>query len=50
MMEVTGKFNTDKIYTDVVDEASISQVKDICDDEISCREYVIRRFGGMNGE
>lgn len=35
MIEVNGKFNTAKIYTDVVDEASIAQVKELCDQEFS---------------
>ena len=35
MIDVTGKFNTAKIYTDVVDEASIAQVEELCDQEFS---------------
>lgn len=31
MQEVTGKYNTAKIFTDVVDEKSIEQVKLLCD-------------------
>jgi RNA-splicing ligase RtcB len=33
MREVTGKYNTAKIFTDVVDEKSINQVKLLCDQE-----------------
>ena len=33
MKEVTGKYNIAKIFTDVVDEASIAQVKELCDQE-----------------
>ena len=35
MIEVTGRFNSAKIYTDVVDEASISQVIALCNQEFS---------------
>ena len=33
MREVIGKYNTAKIFTDVVDDASIAQVKELCDQE-----------------
>lgn len=33
MKEVIGKYNTAKIFTDVVDDASIAQVKELCDQE-----------------
>ena len=33
MKEVTGKYNTAKIFADVVDAASIAQVKELCDQE-----------------
>lgn len=33
MIEVKGKFNTAKIFTDIVDEASVAQVKELCDQE-----------------
>lgn len=35
MLEVKGKFNTAKIFTDVVDDASIAQVAELCDQEFS---------------
>ena len=35
MIEVNGKFNTAKIYTDVVDEASIAQVITLCNQEFT---------------
>lgn len=33
MMEVKGKFNTAKIFTNVVDDASIAQVTELCNQE-----------------
>ena len=33
MKEVIGKYNTAKIFTDVVDDKSIEQVKLLCDQE-----------------
>jgi len=33
MLEVEGKYNTAKIFTDIVDEASIAQVKLLCNQE-----------------
>ena len=33
MKEVIGKHNTAKIFTDVVDDVSIAQVKELCDEE-----------------
>lgn len=35
MKEVVGKFNTAKIFTDVVDEASLSQVLELCNQEFT---------------
>lgn len=35
MMEVKGRFNSAKIFTDVVDQASIDQVKELCDQAFS---------------
>ena len=35
MIEVNGQFNSAKIYTDVVDEASISQVIALCNQEFT---------------
>ncbi len=35
MIEITGKFNTAKIFTDVVDEASIAQVLALCNQEFT---------------
>lgn len=35
MIEVNGKFNSAKIYTDVVDEASIAQVIELCNQEFT---------------
>ena len=35
MKEVTGKFNTAKVYTDVVDEKSLQQINTLCDQEFT---------------
>ncbi len=35
MQEVKGKYNTAKIYTDVVDEKSLQQIKTLCDQEFT---------------
>ena len=41
MQEVKGKFNTAKIFTDVVDETSVAQVAELCNQEF-CRDSRIR--------
>lgn len=33
MLELQGKYNTAKVFTDVVDEASIAQVIQLCNQE-----------------
>ena len=33
MKEITGRYNTAKIFTDVVDEKAEAQVKLLCDQE-----------------
>lgn len=35
MQEVSGKYNTAKVYTDVVDEKSLQQIKTLCDQEFT---------------
>ncbi len=35
MLEVAGKYNTAKIFTDVVDQASISQIIGLCNQEFT---------------
>ena len=35
MQEVTGKYNTAKVFTDVVDEKSLQQIKTLCDQEFT---------------
>lgn len=35
MLEVTGKYNTAKIFTDVVDQTSIAQVIELCNQEFT---------------
>lgn len=34
MIEITGKYNTAKVFTDVIDEASIRQITELC-----CQEF-----------
>lgn len=41
MLEVKGKFNSAKIFADVVDDASIAQVTELCDQEF-CKDSRIR--------
>lgn len=41
MFEVKGRFNTAKIFTDVVDDVSVGQVIELCNQEF-CRESQIR--------
>ena len=31
--EVKGEFNTARVYTDVVEESAIAQIKSLCDQE-----------------
>ena len=35
MLEIKGKYNTAKIFTDVVDQASIAQVLQLCNQEFT---------------
>ena len=35
MLEVSGKYNSAKIFTDVVDQASIAQVITLCSQEFA---------------
>ena len=35
MQEVKGKHNPAKVYTDVVDEKSLQQIKTLCDQEFT---------------
>lgn len=35
MQEVNGKYNTAKVYTDVIDEKSLQQIKTLCDQEFT---------------
>lgn len=48
MQEVNGKYNTAKVYTDVVDEKSLQQIKTLCDQEFTsgakialCRTFML---------
>lgn len=38
MIELQGKYNTAKIFTDVVDEASIAQVIELCNPGVYVRK------------
>lgn len=40
MIEVKGKFNTAKIFTDVIDNASLGQVKSLCDQEFAAESKI----------
>lgn len=40
MIQVNGKYNQAIIYTDVVDEASIAQVKELCNQEFSVGQRI----------
>ena len=35
MIEIQGKYNEARIFTDVVDSASIAQVQELCDQEFT---------------
>ena len=35
MIEVKGKYNTAKVFTDVVDSTSIAQVMELCNQEFT---------------
>lgn len=35
MIEIKGKYNEAKIFTDVVDSASIAQVQELCNQEFT---------------
>ena len=35
MQTVTGKFNEAKVFTDVVDETSLEQIRTLCDQEFT---------------
>jgi RNA-splicing ligase RtcB len=41
MIEITGKYNTAKVYTDVIEETAIEQIKTLCDQEFT-QDSVIR--------
>ena len=46
MLEVTGKHNQAKIFTDVVDQASIAQVIELCNQEFAAGSRKIGRASG----
>ena len=41
MLEIKGKYNTAKIFTDIVDDMSISQIIELCSQEF-CKDSRIR--------
>ena len=40
MIEIRGKYNQDKIFTDVVDSASIAQVQELCNQEFTAQSRI----------
>ena len=40
MIELTGKFNTAKVYTDVIDSASVSQIIELCSQEFTVGQKI----------
>lgn len=40
MKEVIGKYNTAKVFTDIVDESSLKQVKTLCDQEFTSGQRI----------
>ena len=40
MIEIKGKFNTAKVFTDVIDEASISQIIELCNQQFTSGEKI----------
>jgi len=40
MFEVSGKYNTAKIFTDIADQASIAQVMTLCNQEFTCGQRI----------
>ena len=44
MIEIKGKYNQAKIFTDVVDSASIAQVQDLCNQEFTAGSRIRLTF------
>lgn len=40
MLELTGKYNSAKVYTDVIDQASISQIIELCSQEFTIGQRI----------
>lgn len=40
MMEINGKYNSAKVFTDVVEDSAIAQVKELCDQEFVRNEKI----------
>lgn len=40
MIELKGKYNTAKVYTDIIDQASISQIIELCSQEFTAGEKI----------
>ncbi|MDE6592515.1 MAG: RtcB family protein [Oscillospiraceae bacterium] len=40
MIELNGKYNTAKVFTDIIDEASISQIIELCSQEFTIGEKI----------
>ena len=40
MIELTGKFNSAKVFTDIIDQASVAQIIDLCSQEFTIGEKI----------
>ena len=40
MIELTGKFNSAKVYTDIIDEVSVSQIIELCSQEFTIGQKI----------
>ena len=40
MQEVKGKYNTAKVFTDVIDETSLKQIQLLCNQEFTAGEKI----------
>ena len=40
MIELTGKFNSAKVFTDVIDKESVSQIIELCSQEFTIGEKI----------
>ncbi|MGN1416609.1 MAG: RNA-splicing ligase RtcB, partial [Oscillospiraceae bacterium] len=40
MIELTGKYNSAKVFTDVIDSASVSQIIELCSQEFTVGQRI----------